>query len=61
MGICNSPDIFQDKSFKLFEEFDTVLAHIYYVIVIIKDEFSDHIEELKIVLQKLSESGLKVD
>ena len=36
MGVCNSPNIFQEKVSKLFEGFDMVRAYIYYVWVLIQ-------------------------
>ena len=61
MDICNSPYIFQEKIYKLFELFDTVRSYIYYVLVIAKKDFTDHLKALDKVLQKLAEAGLTVN
>ena len=36
MGVCNSPDIFQENISELFDGFDTVSSYIDYVLVITK-------------------------
>ena len=61
MGVCNSPDIFQEKISKNFDRFDTVRESIDDVIIITKDNFTDHLKSLDKVIQKLMEAGLKVN
>ena len=61
MGVCSSPDIFQEKIYELFECFDMVRAYIDDVLVITKNTFKDHIKSLDRVLQRLEEAGLKVN
>ena len=39
MGVCNSPDIFQEKIFKLFDVFNMVCAYIDGVLIIAKNNF----------------------
>ena len=43
MGVCNSPNIFQEKISKLFEGLYMMRAYIDYVLVITKNYFKDHI------------------
>ena len=61
MEFCNSPDIFQGKISKLFKGFDMVRLYIYYVLVINKNNFKDHLKDLDRVLQILAEAGLEVN
>ena len=61
MGLCNSPNIFQEKISELFEVFDTVCAYIDVVLVITKKYLADHLKELEKVSQKITEAGLKVN
>ena len=61
MGICNAPDIFQEKIAELFQGFEYVRAYIDDVLLISKDDWKDHLEKLEKVLQKLAEAGLKVN
>ena len=60
MGLCNSPDIFQEKMNKLFEGLDFVRAYIDDLLVISKGTFESHLEELEEVFKCLREAGLKV-
>ena len=54
MGVCNSPDIFQEKS-ELFEGFDMVSAYIDDILVINKNNSKYHLKALDRVLQILVE------
>ena len=60
MGLCNSPDIFQEKMNELFSGFDYVQAYIDYLLVITKGSFNDHLSHLDRVLEKLEEASLKI-
>ena len=44
MGVCISPDIFQENISKLFEVFDIVHEYIYNVIVITNHGFEYHLK-----------------
>ena len=61
MGLCNSPDIFQEKMYELFEDFEYVRVYIDDLLVIINDSYEDHLNKLDKVLQKLQKAGLKVN
>ena len=61
MGLCNSPDIFQEKINKLFAGFEYVRAYIDNLLIITRGSFKDHLEKLDAVLQKLEAAGLKVN
>ena len=61
MGLCNSPDIFQEKMSELFDGLDFVRTHIDDLLTLTKGTFEDHLEKLERVLFRLKESGLKVN
>ena len=61
MGVCNSPDIFQENISELFDGFNMVRNYIDDVIVITKYNYEDHLKALDGVLQRLAEAGLKVN
>ena len=61
MGLCNSPDIFQEKMNESFHGLDYVQVYIDDLLCITKGSFEDHLEKVEKVFQKLAESGLKVN
>ena len=61
MGLCNSPDIFQEKMNKLFAGFDHVQAYLENLLVITKRSYWDHLDHLDVVLDKLEHVGLKIN
>ncbi len=60
-GICNGPDIFQEKMAELFDGIEFVRAYIDDLLILTKGDHNDHLEKLEIVLQKLTQAGLKVN
>ena len=50
IGIYNSPNIFQENLYKLFEGFDMLRAYIYDILVISKNDFKYHINTLDKIL-----------
>ena len=61
MGLCNSPDIFQEKMYNLMLELEYVRAYIDDLLVTTKGSFEDHLDKLEAVLIKLQGAGLKVN
>ena len=61
MGLCNSPDIFQECMFELFLDLEYVQAYIHDFLVMSCSTFEEHLEWLEKVLSHLSEVGLKVN
>ena len=61
MGLCNSPDIFQEKMSELFEGFDFVRTYIDDLLCLTKGSFEDHLEKLDRILFRLKQAGLKVN
>ena len=60
-GLCNSPDIFQEKTNKLFLGFNYIRAQINNLLVVTKGLFDDHLTHLGRVLEKLEKEGLKIN
>ena len=61
MGLCNSPDIFQEKMSELMEGLDFVRTYIDDLLCLTKGSFEDHLEKLERVLSRLQQAGLKVN
>jgi hypothetical protein len=51
MGLCNSPDIFQEKMSELMEGLDFVRAYIDDLLAISNGTFEDHLEKLELVFK----------
>ena len=61
MGLCNSPDIFQEKMSDLMAGLEFARAYIDDLLVITNGSFMNHLDKLEIVLSRLQEAGLKVN
>ena len=61
MGLCNSPDIFQEKMNELFYGLDYVRTYIDDLLIISNKFLEDHIKKLDKVLSKLKSAGFKVN
>eukprot|EP00957_Ditylum_brightwellii_P107530 8204508-Ditylum_brightwellii.AAC.1 len=61
MGLCNSPDNFQDNTNELFEEIEDVLVYIDGLLLIRKGTYEEHLKKPDKVLKKLEKAGLKVN
>ena len=61
MGLCNSPDIFQEKMSNLMMDLEYVRAYIDDLLVTTKGSFEDHLQKLERVLNRLEDAGLKVN
>ena len=61
MGLCNSPDIFQEKMSELMDGLEFVRTYIDDLLVLTKGSFEDHLEKLERVLQRLRNAGLRVN
>ena len=61
MGLCNSPNIFQEYMFELFSDLEYVQVYINDLLVMSCSTFKEHLEWLEKVLLQLSEVGLKVN
>ena len=61
MGLCNSPDIFQEKMSELMEGLDFVRTYIDDLLSLTKGTFEDHLDKLDMIFQRLQKAGLKVN
>jgi hypothetical protein len=61
MGLCNSPDIFQEKMGTLMQDLEHVRAYIDDLLIITNGTLEDHLEKLAEVLRRLRQAGLKVN
>ena len=61
MGLSNSPDIFQEKMGTLFEDLEYVRVYIDDLLELTKGSFDDHLDKLDIILNRLEQSGLKIN
>jgi len=61
MGLCNSPDIFQEKRSELTDGLAFVRTCIDDLLCPTKGSFSDHLKKVELVLQRLQKAGLKVN
>jgi len=61
MGVAGSPDIFQEKMSGLMADLEYVNAYIDDLLIISKDSFENHLQKLRVVLERLEKAGLKVN
>jgi hypothetical protein len=53
MGLCNSPDIFQEKMGDLIQGLEFTQAYINDLLILSTGSFSQHLEHLDAVLSRL--------
>jgi hypothetical protein len=61
MGVAGSPDILQAKMSELMVDLEFVRTYLYNLLTITKSSLSDHLDNLRKVLTRLREAGLKVN
>ena len=61
MGLCNSPDIFQEKMNTLMGDLEYVRAYIDDLLILTKGSFIDHLNKLEEIFKRLKQAGLKVN
>ena len=61
MGICGSPDFFQEKMTGLMQSLDYIGCYIDDLLIISKDSYTDHLSKLREVLRRLLNAGLRVN
>ena len=61
MGMCNSPDIFQENMSELFIGLDTVRVYINDLLHVTKGSWTEHLTFLEEMLTCLQKYGLKVN
>ena len=60
MGLCNSPDIFQEKMSELMASLEFCRTCIDDILITSRENFNQHLEQLKQALTWLSVAGLKI-
>ena len=61
MGVCNSPDIFQDKMSSLMQHLNFVRTYLDDLLIITNASFKDHLEKLGTVLKRLQQANLRIN
>jgi len=61
MGLCNSPDIFQEKMGGLMADLEYVRAYINDLLVFSNGSWTDHLQKLEQVFKRLKSAGLKIN
>ena len=61
MGLCNSPDVFQEKIATLMSGLEFVRAYIDDLLIITQSSWKHHLEKLEEILIRLTDAGLKVN
>ena len=61
MGLCNSPDIFQEKMSNLIVGLEFARAYLDNLLIISKIDFDEHLRHLDIALDRLSGARLRVN
>ena len=61
MGLCNSPDISQEKMSELFVDLDTVRVYIDDLLHVTKGSWKEHLSILEEMFTRLQKAGLKVN
>ena len=59
MGVCDSPDIFQEHMSELMAGLEFVRVYIDDLLIITKSNFKDHLEKLEQVFLRVQASKLK--
>ena len=58
MGLCNSPEIFQEKMYELFVGLETVSAYIDDLLNVTKGSWTEHLTVLEEMSTRLLKAGL---
>ena len=61
MGLCNSPDIYQEKMTELFNGLEYVRAYIDDHSIMSNGNFEDHLNKAKIVFKQQKAAGFKIN
>ena len=61
MGMCASGDIFQAKVDELLGDIEIIKTYIDDIIVLGKDSFEYHIDQLRVIFGRLRAAGLKIN
>ena len=61
MGLCNSPDIFQERMSDMFANLEYICAYIDDLLCVTSGSWTEHLNKLEAIFEHLQEAGLKVN
>ena len=61
MGLCNSPDIFQEKMSDLMQGLEFVRIYLDDLLCLTSTTYEDHLHKLEQIFQRIQKAGLKVN
>ena len=61
MGLCNSPDIFQEIMSNIFRDLEYVREYIDDLLITTTGDFETHLQQRGVVLRRLKKAGLQVN
>ena len=61
MGLCNSPDIFQEHMSELLGDLEFIRTYLDNLLCLTKGDWQDHLFKVETVLKRLQKAGLKVN
>ena len=61
MGLCNSSNIFQEKMSNLMQKLEFARAYLDDLLLISRDSFDQHLNDLEPALTRLSDTGLRIN
>jgi Reverse transcriptase (RNA-dependent DNA polymerase) len=61
MGLCNSPDIFQEKMSELMFDLEFARAYLDDLLLVSIGTFESHLQHLEEVFTRLASAGLKIN
>jgi hypothetical protein len=61
MGVCNSPDLFQEHMSKLMAGLEFVRVYIDDILCLTKGDFDDHLQKLEQVFMRIQDANLRIN
>ena len=61
MGLCNSPDLFQEHMSELMAGLEFVKVYIDDILCLTKSDFKDHLRKLEEVFMRIEQAGLRIN
>ena len=59
MGVCNFPDIFQEKTNEMFHGIEFIRTYIYELLIITNGDWSNHLNKLDLLMENIRVNVLK--
>ena len=61
MGVCNSPDLFQEHMSELMAGLEFVRVYIDDILCLTKGDFDDHLQKLEQVFMRIQDANLRIN